>query len=358
MLLLLGICLLCFVTYFCLIRPLFLSPLRHIPNAHFLSPFTSGWIQWKRWRGQETAVVWQAFETKGDIVRLGPTEIAVNTMEGGVKTVYGACQEKPERYRFWVNLGFVAIDPDCMLLSAHLLQADRVPNTFSAIGKEHSIHRRRIAGVYTKSYIQQQPYVPAIAHHLLGQLLPHFQHAVQKQRALDVLNLIIGYGLDFVSAYTWGIPQATNFVEDAESRRAWLTGYLTSHPDDYLFWLLDGRTLRSFLEKFRLKPVPERVGQARARLEQWVLNKIDQTEQSMRSSKVDPSSGDYPVVYHHIQTAIAKEGSKVGSLQLPDHYSATRVQLASECLDNLGKPLDYGSTKDIQCANICLSRRP
>lgn len=102
-------CLFAFILYTCVIRPLLFSPLKDIPNAHPLYALTSLWVQWKRLSGQETATINGAFQAKGPIVKLGPKDIAVNIIEGGVKTVYGGGFGKPDWYTFWVNHGLVLL---------------------------------------------------------------------------------------------------------------------------------------------------------------------------------------------------------------------------------------------------------
>lgn len=47
----------------------------------------------------------EAFRLKGPVVRLGPNDLAVNKMDGGVKVVYGGGFEKTDWYSFWRNYG-------------------------------------------------------------------------------------------------------------------------------------------------------------------------------------------------------------------------------------------------------------
>ena len=75
-----------------------LSPLRRIPNAHPTSSFSSLWINYMRWSKCENRAIHAAFRRHGSIVRLAPHEIAVNSIERGVHTVYGGGFEKHEWY--------------------------------------------------------------------------------------------------------------------------------------------------------------------------------------------------------------------------------------------------------------------
>jgi hypothetical protein len=82
-----------------------LSPLANIPNAHWSSSFAPLWILWSRYHGREIQTVAKAFETQGPIVRLGPSEIAVNVIDGGIKTVHDGGFQKSPWYDCFVNFG-------------------------------------------------------------------------------------------------------------------------------------------------------------------------------------------------------------------------------------------------------------
>ena len=97
-----------FFFYRLLVYPLFLSPLAKIPNAHPLSPITQLWMHWRRYSGREVETTYVAFQQKGPVVRLGPNELAVNTIHGGVRTAHGHGWEnfdKSQWYDYFVNHG-------------------------------------------------------------------------------------------------------------------------------------------------------------------------------------------------------------------------------------------------------------
>ena len=78
--------------YYIVIQPLFFSPLRRIPNAHWSAPYLPVWIAWKRYSGCENATVLAAHRERGPIMRLGPGEISINSIDDGFRTVYGGNQ--------------------------------------------------------------------------------------------------------------------------------------------------------------------------------------------------------------------------------------------------------------------------
>jgi hypothetical protein len=99
--------LLLLLLYNCFIYPAFLSPLAKIPNAHFTSPFSNFWIQWQRYRSSENKAIHEAHKRLGPIVRLGATELSVNSLDC-VRTVYGDGFDRHEWYcRAFENYGFV-----------------------------------------------------------------------------------------------------------------------------------------------------------------------------------------------------------------------------------------------------------
>jgi hypothetical protein len=103
---LLLLTLLTFITYHILIYPLFLSPLSAIPCAHPLAAITPLWINYRRLTGREVTTTYAAFQKYGPYVRLGPAEVAVNTIAGGVTAAHGHGfnnLDKTRWYDFFIN---------------------------------------------------------------------------------------------------------------------------------------------------------------------------------------------------------------------------------------------------------------
>jgi unspecific monooxygenase len=93
-----AVVLVIFLLYQCVIHPAFLSPLSKIPNAHWTASISPLWILWKRFQSQNNRTVHAAHERLGPIVRLAPSEISINCVEGGIKSVYTGGFEKHEWY--------------------------------------------------------------------------------------------------------------------------------------------------------------------------------------------------------------------------------------------------------------------
>jgi hypothetical protein len=88
------------------------NPLRKIPAAHPLAHFTSLWIHSIRWRSVENATLKEAHNRLGPIICLGPNEVSVNCVKGGIREVYAGGFEKESSskgrynwYAFFSNYG-------------------------------------------------------------------------------------------------------------------------------------------------------------------------------------------------------------------------------------------------------------
>lgn len=97
--------LLCFYEF--ILQPAYFSLLSRIPNAHWSAPFSSFWIRYIQFSSRENHTILAAHKLHGPIVRLGPAEISVNSVDGGVRTVYGAGYEKGQWYAIFDNYGYV-----------------------------------------------------------------------------------------------------------------------------------------------------------------------------------------------------------------------------------------------------------
>lgn len=81
-----------------LVYPVFYCPLSKIPNAHFTSSVSPFWILWNRFRMKGNRTIHDAHNKYGPIVRLAPSELSINCVDGGIRTVYAGGYEKHEWY--------------------------------------------------------------------------------------------------------------------------------------------------------------------------------------------------------------------------------------------------------------------
>jgi hypothetical protein len=89
---------LCHIFWTCVLYPAVISPLNKVPCAHWSARFVPTWIIWIRYTSQELRTIHEAHQKYGPVVRLSPTELSVNCIEGGIKTIYTGGFEKHEWY--------------------------------------------------------------------------------------------------------------------------------------------------------------------------------------------------------------------------------------------------------------------
>ncbi|KUI69703.1 Tryprostatin B 6-hydroxylase [Cytospora mali] len=194
--------LLAIITYHFIIYPVLLSPASRIPSAHWSATILPLWILHKRFWKCQNAALQEAHRRLGPYVRVAPGEVSVDDIDG-VRTVYAGGFDKPVWYGFFENYG--------------------VPNMFSSRrSKEHSLRKRMISNVYSKSYIQSSPAMTAQARILLyDRFFPALERS-SSERGIDVYSLFHATAMDFITAYIWGISRSTNFIDNQSNREHWL----------------------------------------------------------------------------------------------------------------------------------------
>jgi cytochrome P450 len=203
----LGLLALIYTVHTRTIHPLFVQPSSGIPRAHWSTPFSSLWLSYLR-RGGKTGIstVIALHKKHGPIIRLSPTELSVASLEG-LRTIYAGAFEKSTFYSQLANYN--------------------TPNLVSFLeNKAHSIRKRMLSHVYSKSYIfssELQDISKAIVYEQLGPVLQQILKNDMKEWAeVDAYTLNQALGVDFMSAFLFGIPNATNFVSDFDKAREFL----------------------------------------------------------------------------------------------------------------------------------------
>lgn len=199
--------LLLLLLYKYLIAPVFLSPLSKIPNAHFSTPVSSQWIDSERKGCSGTRTIYSLHQKHGPIVRLGPNELSVCT-PAALRTIYVGGFEKTRWYfDLFSNYG--------------------TPNIVSMLDyRPHSVQKRMLANVYSKSYVQSSEDLQIASVQLTyGRLLPIMDGFAKRKVQLDVLDFFQGVFMDHMTAYLFGLSNATDFMNMVSYRRYWLADY-------------------------------------------------------------------------------------------------------------------------------------
>lgn len=100
--------------YKTLIYPIYLSPLSRLPRPHPLCRISPAWILWNRYKSRANRTIHDAHQQLGPIVQLGPNEVSINSMHGGVQVVYAGNFEKHQWYpNVFNNFGYATTSAVC-----------------------------------------------------------------------------------------------------------------------------------------------------------------------------------------------------------------------------------------------------
>ncbi|KAF2628750.1 cytochrome P450 [Macroventuria anomochaeta] len=298
------------------------NPVRKIPAAHPLAPFTGLWISSIRWRQIENATLKDAHDRLGPIVCLGPREISVNCVKGGIKDVYAGGFEKRDArsgynwYGFFTNFGN--------------------GNMFSTgLNKLHSARKRMLSNIYSKSVVNASPALQAQVSTILYQrLLPCLASLASgsEKGVFEASSLLSASTMDIVTSYMFGLKAGSNLIEHPSQLLWFLDLYKSRHG--WNFWPQEYPRLTSFLKKWLgVRLSPKWVDGANAEIEKWTKNMCDGAAGIMQQGSV--KTEETPSVYQQLSAAVAKDAKKneVRGVDL-------KPLIASEMLDHLAAGFD------------------
>lgn len=90
--------------YHYVLHPVFFSPLARIPTPHWTCSISDAWILYARYRSKENATLLAAHRRCGQVVRVGPREVSVSSVEA-VKIIYQGGFDKHLWYSVFDNFG-------------------------------------------------------------------------------------------------------------------------------------------------------------------------------------------------------------------------------------------------------------
>lgn len=173
--------------------------------------------------------------------------------------------------------------------------------------KTHSIRKRMLSNIYSKSTLQTSPNLRVVSKAvILDRLLPILQEAADEDKPLDVHDLNQGLTMDFVSCYLFGLQNGTNHLQDHSFRKHWLHLYLCRKP--FEFYHQEMPYLNGWLKCLGLRVIPKYCDSANDMLDAWALDLCRKAEQSMNST--DPSVE--PIVYKQLKQSLDKQAAKEG----------------------------------------------
>lgn len=306
------------LTYRYLVYPVFISPLAKIPPAHWSSSISPIWILYTRRRGNPNATTHAAHQKLGPIVRLGPNEISVNCVDGGIRTIYGGGYEKGSWYAVFRNYG--------------------ATNVFSSPSRaEHSARKRMMSNVYAKSTLQASATLKDVGGKVIcRRLLPELESAAKNENPVEMYSMFSGAAMDFVSCYIFGTKGGSDFLADPERCKRWLIDYKARQ--DFIFWPQEMPRLTNLAKLLGLKHwlIPRWVDQANANIESWIMNLCEAAETMYQQNETTGDEETAPV-YNQLTTMMKKAtGKKKGAALNSDE----KLEIASELLDHIAAGFD------------------
>lgn len=198
----------------------------------------------------------------------------------------------------------------------------RVPCMFSTRpSRDHSLRKRMISNVYSKSYIQSSPAAAAQAAVIMyDRFFPALETSLP-DGGIDVYSLFLATVMDFISAYVWGISRSTNFVQEKGYREHWLELYKSRA--DFTFFPQELPQLTAFFKKCGIYLCPRWVDAANQELAASNTVLCDRAIEDFKAGKISDDVADEPVVMRALLNGIAKEGAHGEKSPL---YSTTILQ--------------------------------
>lgn len=218
------------------------------------------------------------------------------------------------------------------------LTDDRVDNLFSLGGnKPHSMQKRMISNIYSKSVITASPALLAqVSTILYDRFLPFLDSASHKDGGiLNISAFLSASTMDIVTGYIFGLHASSNLM----SNPAELTWFLDLYNSrrSYNFWPQEFPGLTSFAERWlRYRLAPKWVDKANEEIETWTQRMCEGAGCVVAAGDAQPA--DTPAVYQQLHAALTKEGKK-GDIET----AAINSVLASEVLDHLAAGFDTSS---------------
>lgn len=175
--------------------------------------------------------------------------------------------------------------------------------------KEHSLRKRMVSNVYSKSFLQSSPSAAAQAKSIVRERFLPALEASLADRGIDVYSLFLAVVMDFISAYIWGLARSTNFVQDKGYREHWLELYKSRN--DYPFFPQELPRLTAFCKRFGLWLYPRWVDDANRELAAWnsviCERTLEDLASSSKASTTATGSADDPVVMKALLAGLDKE---------------------------------------------------
>ena len=223
--------------------------------------------------------------------------------------------------------------------------SNRRPNSFCSLTKnDHSVHRRRISAVYTKSALFGSPQLASLTEKvLLGRLVPKLREQASSHRPTELLEMTYSLCLDYISAFLFGYSSGSNFLQDESNARLWLEHYEQRFCKES-FWPQELPKATQMLKSVGIDMLPKEHLPSKQYLERWMMGLCDKADaahlRADQGNVKDPA--ETPVVYQKVKEAV--EVNLKGA-----DFQTKKLEIASELFDHMCMQVSFLLT--------CLSER-
>jgi len=201
--------------------------------------------------------------------------------------------------------------------------------------KAHSLRKRMLSNIYSKSVVTASPALLAQTTTILyDRFLPSLASSFSREDpgVLNIYALLSATTMDIVTGYIFGLKSSSNLILD-KKQLDWFLDLYNSRRS-FNFWSQELPGFTAFLEKWSgYMLVPKWVDEANGEIEKWTMNMCESAGIVLSGGGMDIA--DTPVVYQQLSAAISKDAKKAGS-----ETGNLRHLLASEVLDHLAAGFD------------------
>ena len=302
---LLSVYCLCVAIYVAkLCRRALYSPLNGAKDAHWSVRYCGAWIWWQRCLERDAQAVHSAHLRLGPVIRLGPVEISVNDVDGGLKPIYEGRLPKTDFYQVANSYG-------------------KEPMVAMRDEERHRQRRKILAKPYGKTCLMGNQDWHVEQARLADDLVSGLGKLAKTNSELELYDVLFAWSVASTSTYIFGrggslnllhnVPEAHRLREEYFSQRAYqFVGVILPFPPRVFHWM-----------GYR----PELL---------WIRRLQDQAQKAQKSPPKQAEADGWTPVYDNmkqgldvlqekqssVDTRLSRDQTAILSSEMQDHFIA------------------------------------
>ncbi|KAK3707370.1 hypothetical protein LTR37_012214 [Vermiconidia calcicola] len=254
------------------------SPLNAADDAHWSVRLTGAWIWWQRITDKDAQAVHDAHVRLGPAVRLGPKELSINDVDGGLKPIYDGRLPKTDFYDVANSYGespMVAIRDE----------------------KQHQMRKRLVAKPYAKSTVMHDQAWNTEQGRLADELVKALDEQLKTSSDIELYDIFYAWAVTTTSAYIFGANAGLNLLGNISEARRVREEYFTQRTPQFISAVL---------------PIPTIFRQwtgTQAEI-QWIWQSQERAEKAVQSAPKQTSEDRWTSVYSFMKKSMSPETSK------------------------------------------------